>query len=104
MLVFLYFCDCCIFCSLGDVLTRCMVEGALSPIGGLRPERSHWSRLLVAAVWQERQLWSGPATDRKEKEEVGEVAGEVEVLNFTSCSLRCLSEGGGVGANTLTSG
>ena len=92
------------FCSLGDVLTRCMVEGALPPIGGLRPERSHWSRLLVAAVWQERQLWSGPATDRKEKEEVEEVAGEVEVLNFTSCSLRCLSEGGGVGANPLTSG
>ena len=47
---------------------------------------------------------SATGSNRKEKEEVVEVAGEVEVLNFTSCSLRCLSEGGGVGANTLTSG
>ena len=40
----------------GDVLTRCMVEVAPPPIGGLAARRSHWSReSVVAAVWQERQ-------------------------------------------------
>ena len=40
-------------CLGGDVLTRCMVEGSVAPIGGLPFERSHWSSwLLVAAVWQ----------------------------------------------------
>lgn len=40
----------------GDVLTRCMVEVAPPPIGGLAARRSHWSReSVVAAVCQERQ-------------------------------------------------
>ena len=40
----------------GDVLTRCMVEVAPAPIGGLAAARSHWSReSVVAAVSQEGQ-------------------------------------------------
>ena len=40
----------------GDVLTRCMVEVAPAPIGGLAAARSDWSiQSVVAAVSQEGQ-------------------------------------------------
>ena len=60
-------------CLGGDVLTRCMVEGSVAPIGGLTFERSHWSNCqLVAAVWWQRDS-SGVALpliggEEKEKE------------------------------------